>query len=588
MSRLFAWIDRRNWAENSINTNSINQIQTTRFRLVFNGRLFNRQALLAKTADFPRTTDSDAEIVLTLFTTYGAGIFADLEGYWSLIIIDEAEKQIIAARDHFGNKPLYYLQTDDCVGVSSEIYQLCSQNEKAKEINKNAVIEFLLWGDLAKHNQHFFTNIHDIPPSHYLLYSFDNQELTLNSYYELPYKRCKAGYNPYEEPLYIDNVRQLVLDSVRENIGNQQHLAVSLSGGMDSSSILCSAVKVNPDCKYTAFTFGSAYDNRDRSWAEKVVKHTGVEWVNVSFRAEEMLDDIPQLNKIQGVPIFHTSTYAQYKVMQAIKERGFDAVLDGQGGDELFGGYNMYFPPFWYSLFAQWFFKDWLAELFHMKNADFNLKDASTLILKNFAKKHFFTPETLAKRIKQQELSFLNKELTDSYFHSPTLSTDNEHEVLNDYLYESYTRFLSHILRWGSSTAGSFGMDCLMPFSNSKKMAEYVFSLPSTFKIHHGWGKYLLRSAMVGIVPDEVRWRKQKLGFHVPEETWLQEIGKGMKQRIADLPDADGLIDKTALLNQWDSLYNSRNFHFQQFVFRYYSYLAFSYELRVRLNSQKC
>ena len=588
MSRLLALVKKQvEWGDGDFvslshgGCSSSSQAQTRRYRLIFDGKLFNRKSLLEKIPDAVRSADAigDAEIVLALFEERGTGVFADLEGYWSLIIADNEKKQLIAARDHFGNRLLFYCYTAGYVGISSQSQLLHGVDESAREINKNAVVEYLLWGDIVRHNQQFFTNIHSLPPSHYLLYSFDNHDLKVNPYYELPYKRCKAGYNAYEEPLYIDNVRRWVLDSVRDNVENQTRLALGVSGGLDSSSILCSALKVHPDCRYTAFTFVNEHDNLEDFWAEKIIKHTAVDWVKVPCRAADILEDVPQVNSIQDVPIFNTSTLAQYKIVQAAKERGFDAIVDGQGGDELFGGYTAYFPPFWNALLSQWFVKDWLIELSNLKNADITCKDALMLVLKNFAKKHFFTKEKLAQRTRPQELRFLNREWTDDYFRS-AFPPEMQKEVLNDYLYDSYAHLLSNISRWGISAAGSFGMDCLMPFANSKKMAEYVFSLPSTFKIHKGWGKYLLRSAMVGIVPDEIRWRRQKLGFYVPERYWLQEIGNGMKQRIFDLNDTENFIDKTTLLNQWDSLYNSQNFHFQRFIFRYYSYLTWVNNLK--------
>ncbi|MCL2132519.1 MAG: asparagine synthase-related protein [Lentimicrobiaceae bacterium] len=560
-------------------SNSVSLVQTQRHSLIFDGKLFNRKALLGKIPTDCQLTDTenDAELILALFTNQGTTIFADLEGYWSLIILDKDKKQLIAARDHFGNRPLFYCNTENCFGISSRSRFLHNIDENAKEINKNAVADYLLWGDIVKHSQTFFVNIHSLPSAHYLLYSFDNQTVETNSYYELPYKRCKAGYNEYEEPLYIDNVRQFVLDSVRENIGNQSRMALGISGGLDSSAILCSALKVNPDCKYTAFTFVNQYDKRDNFWAEKIIRHTAVDWVKVPCHAKEIVEILPHLNKIQDVPIFVTGTFAQYKVMQAVKEQGFETILDGQGGNELFGGYTAYFPPFWNALLSQWQIKDLLAEWFYLKNAGIGYKDA-LLLLKNVAKKHYFTKEKLAKRTKPQELRFLNKELTNDYFR---FSNQNEmhKEVLNDCLFESYTHFLTNILRWGESSAGSFGLDCLMPFANSKKMAEYVFSLPSTFKIHKSWGKYLLRSAMVGIVPDEIRWRRQKIGFEAPEYHWFQEIGDEIKQQIFALNDSANFVDKKQLLDQWNNLYHPQNFHFQQFVFRYYSYLTWRAEV---------
>jgi len=259
-------------------------------------------------------------------------------------------------------------------------------------------------------------------------------------------------------------------------------------------------------------------------------------------------------------------------VMEAVKEHGIETILDGQGGDELFGGYASYFLPFWKSLLSQWMVKDFVTELFYVKNTNISYRNVLRASAKNFAERNF-NKESLAKWTKKQELNFLNSELKRDYFALPDIKTPSK-DVLNDYLFESYEMFLPNISRWVESAAESFGINSIMPFANYKKLTEYVFSIPSTFKIHKGWSKYLLRSAMVGIVPDEIRWRKQKIGFQTPDYYWLQEIGEEIKKQIQELNDPIGFVDKKQLLQKWTELYTAKNFHFQQFVFRYYSYLT--------------
>lgn len=544
------------------------------YRIVFHGKLFNRKEIIQKihTYQADYSYNSDAEMALSLFVYKGTKAFGDFDGYWSLIIADLDNRKIYAARDAFGNSPLYYCRTNTQLGISSETRPLFSIMDDAKKINYHAVTQYLLWGDISTHKQDFFADIHELKASHYIEYSLDDNSLEELPYYTLPFKDCKGGYNEYEEPYYVDKIRQLVLESVSNNIADKKVVAVGLSGGMDSSTIVCCAKKINPDLQLTAFTSTDLCDGGEVFWAEKIAKHTHIDWVKVACSSQDIVSRLDAMSKIQHVPIFNVSSFAQYKIMETVRQHGFDTIIDGQGGDELLGGYRKYFPPFLRSLRSQWMLKHWMKEFFNLGNSDIRQKELLLMWLKNSAKKHYYNEKRLAQKTKSKELTLLNKEYVDSYF-SQIQSTESSKEVLNEYLYESYTSFLPQVLHWGEHFAASFQMDCLMPFSNSKKLAEYVFSVPSTFKIHNGWNKYLLRKAMTGIIPDEVLWRKQKLGFYTPQGKWLSEMGEEIKKQIIKQDDIEQFIDKNVILQTWDNLYTPENVQFQQFAFRCLSYL---------------
>ena len=539
------------------------------FWLIFDGKLFNRNKLI-QNHNLNATAHSDADIALELFIQKNTDAFALLEGYWSLIVADLDKQTVFAARDHFGNRPLYYCKTDTSLGIASESRALFSTLKNAGEINKNAVFDFLLWGNIGKHQQNFFSNIHEIKPSNYLSYSLIDNSLEEKPYYTLPYKNCKAGYNEYEEPFYIDKTRQLVLDTVQDNINGRDKIAIGLSGGMDSSTLLCCAKRLNPDLQIVAFTSANFYDEGETFWAEKIIKHTNVEWVKVFCDSKLIIKQLEEASRIQNIPIFTTASVARHYLMEAASQRGFDAIMGEQGADGLFAGYTDYFLPFLKSLRNQWMFKDWAKELLTISNSTISYKEIASRKLKDLAKKYYYNKERLAKKTKFQELSFLNKAYQNYSYLDNSIA---DKSVLNDYLYESYTIYLTSLLQFGERSAANFEMNYLTPFSNSKALTECLFSVPSTFKIHNGWTKYLLRSSMVGIVPDEIRWRKQKVDFHLSESNYLNEIGNEMKQHIYELEDADNFIDKTSLLDAWKTVYHSNNFHFQQFVFRYLSYL---------------
>jgi asparagine synthase (glutamine-hydrolysing) len=555
--------------------------------MVFEGKLFNREQLIESLhfTAAEKISLSDVDIAIALFIEKGKDAFALLEGYWSLIVVNMKEQKIYAARDHFGNRPLYYCKTNTQFGIASESRALFSTLKDAGKINRKAVFDYLLWGDSTKHKQNFFSDIHELRPSSCLIYSLNDHSFEEQSYYVLPYKNCKGGYNEYEEPFYIDKTRQLIFESVNNHIWNKNKIAIGLSGGVDSSTLLCVAKKLNPDIRITAFTSTDyLYGGEVACWAEKVVKHTNVDWIKVPCISQHVFEYLGEVNRKQNIPVFNANAVAQYKVMETAKHHGFDTIMDGQGSDELFGGYAVYFLPFLQSLRSQWMFKDWMRELLSVHNTDISYRNIMMKRIKIFLKKYYCHGEKLAKKVKPTEYNLLsnNEYEKDNLFaenHVETVKT-----VLNDYLYESYTTSLPYVIRWGEQAAASFGMDCVMPFSDSIQLAECIFSIPSTFKIHKGWSKYLLRSSMEGIVPDEIRWRKQKSDYYVSERKCLNEIGKELRDLIYQLEDTDVFVDMNVLMKDWGKLYTSNNYSFQQFVFRHCSYLLWRNEFKKELH----
>ena len=541
-------------------------------RILFQGQLFNRKDIIQETRLFypDYGYDNDATLILSLFLQKGTAAFADLEGSWSLIIADLDKRKMYAARDAFGNSPLYCCKTKTHFGIASKMRSLFSVVDDAKEINNQAVIEYLLWGNVAKQN--FFSNIHEIKPSHYIEYSLEDNSYTELPYYTLTYKDCKGGYNEYEEPYYIDTVRKLVIDSVAANIADKNTIAIGLNGGITDLSVLCCAKKINPELQITAFTSADLYDD---ATAEKIINYAGAEWKKVNYSPQRMLKNLEEIYKIQDIPVSDLSCFVQYEIMKNANQQGFDSVLGGQGGNELFGGYRDYFSPFLRSLRSQWMLKHWALELFHLKNTNITSKEIRLMRQKNRA---YTNKKKSALKTKSKELELLNKDYVNAYF-SNLHSSVSSKNVLNDYLFEDYTTFLPQILRWEGQMAAGFQLNCLLPFSNSKKLTEYVFSIPSTFKIHHGWSNYLLRKAMTGIVPDEILWKKQEFGSDIPQKHFFQKINKEIKEQIKQGNDMEQFVDKDALLKQWDTLYTSENYQFQLFIFRYIHYLAWKNEL---------
>ena len=542
--------------------------------LFFEGRLLNKKELCQSLSIATPDNMTDADIVFRLIKKQGVNCFSSLKGFWALICLDSDNKILYGARDHFGNRPLWYCNTGKHFALASESRTLYSLFEDTRNINRNTVIDFLLWGNIGQADQYFFNDIHSIEPSHFVKYELETGRLTVERYYTLPYNRAKWRYNIADEKLYTDLLLDKIIGSVKNNLSLYGGtLAVGVSGGMDSSSLLCLSKKLYPDRTFVAFTATDNYDGGETDWAEKVVRHTGVEWIKVTSTAEHIMEQLEALNRVHSAPVFNASSLAQFRIMEEVRKQGHTVFIDGQGGDELFGGYPAYFPVFLQYLRKNGEWKRWRMELMRSGNSGMSLKEILIRRLKLWAKAYYYTPAKMAQKKRKYEYESLMPGIRDFYFDNPLSVKCVENEVLNDALYESYTLFLGNIMRWGEHSAASQGVECVMPFADYPDLTEFVFSIPSSFKIHDGWNKYLLRKAMAGIVPSEVCYRKQKMGFYVPEQKWLNDIRTPLFASLRNLKDPEECIRMNYILENIHRFYTPENTLYQQFIFRCYSYL---------------
>ena len=542
--------------------------------LFFEGRLLNKAALCQSMLLANSTNLSDAAVVLQLIKRCGIDCLSSIKGFWSLIYLDAKSKTLYGARDHFGNRPMWFCNTGKHFALASECRTLYSLFEDVRSINRNTVIDYLLWGNIGQQDQYFFNDIHSIEPSHFVKYEIDSNRLVVERYYSLPYNRSKSPYSEAHEKQSIDKLLANLTSSVEANLASfGGTLAVGVSGGMDSSSLLCLAKKIDPDRRFVAYTATDNYDGGEIQWAEKVVRHTGVEWIKVTSTAQHIMEQLEAINRVHSAPVYNASSLAQFRMMEEVKKQGQTVFFDGQGGDELLGGYPSYFPLFLQSLRKNGEWKHWWTEWMCSGNFGMTRKEVLMRRLKLWAKAHHYSLKKLAQRKRTFEYASLTPEFRDPYFNNPQPVPSVEKEVINDALFEDYTFYLGNIVRWGEHSAASQGVECVMPFSDYPDLTEFAFSIPSSFKIHHGWNKYLLRKTMAGIVPDEICARKQKMGFYIPEQKWLNDLQKPISDALLHLRDPEECIRMGYVLENLNQLFTCANPLYQQFIFRCYSYL---------------
>jgi asparagine synthetase B (glutamine-hydrolysing) len=537
--------------------------------LIFYGELYNAEELSQQISSKSLNCrlESDSDIVLNLFVLYDIDAFACLSGKWSLIVIDFTNQRLHAAIDKFGCCPLYYSFSDHCIFFSTALLSLLKNLNKHQEIDEQALHTFLFYG---KRNCFIFKSIHVIPMGSYITYSFENNDITIQSYYTLSYKNCKAGYNQYEEQLRFDNIRSLIFGAIQKSLRHHSNIAAIFDGTMENAMLICAAKKICADVNITVFNLNLEQSATTLTTAN-AIRQSGVKWINLPSDFGFYMSDFQRIFQKQTLPMWDVGMCFRAHLLQTIYNQGFSAILCTDGVREMFGGYSSCFLPFLKALRSQWMFASWFMELLKSKKSGMSIRNFFSLMFEDWDYLYFTQKQATASRKLQIYRQFLKKQISNDF------STDfslRRIEVLNDYLYSLYDNFLSEKCQYQHVISTLTHTTLLMPFADDEMLAEYVFATPSTLKIHNGYDSYLLRNAMVGIVNDEVRKMKnhwRKVNYWKFACAFLKD--QQLKSDIATDVDPLRIILQEKLVQNWEQYFTHNNVDFKEFVFRYWAYL---------------
>ena len=320
--------------------------------LIYNGEIYNYVELRAELEGKGHVfrTRSDTEVILAAYAEWGTECLQHFNGMWAFCLWDRRRGQLFCARDRFGVKPFYYCSDGRSFAFASEIKALLTASGAPATANTAMAYDYLAL-DLLDHTaETLIAGIQQLPPGHFLILDGRGQ-VAVQRYYTLPFTTDDA---PCDEPAIARlgvAYRELLTDAVRLRLRTDVPLGSCLSGGLDSSSIVCAMSELLSTAPSEAVqrTFTAAYDDPacdERRFARAIVDATGVHADYTFPQAAELWDEMLALTWHQDEPFSSTSMYAQWCVMRAARRHGVTVMLDGQGGDELFAGYTMYYPIF--------------------------------------------------------------------------------------------------------------------------------------------------------------------------------------------------------------------------------------------------
>ncbi len=503
--------------------------------IVYNGEIYNFRELCAQlhTRGHRFVSHTDTEVIIHAYEEWGEECLQHFDGMWAFVIYDTKTQTLFAARDRFGVKPLYYHQSWEYVAFASEIKALLLLPFIKKEIGSTAVFDYLFLDIREPVDEGFFRGVSELPAAHALFYDVPDQRLTIRKYYHLAINDSWQPFHPQTSQQHVTTVKEYLFQAIGSRLQSDVPVGTCLSGGIDSSTIVCVinallAQKPLPQIGEHQMVFTASYDTPgidESRWAKLVVDNTNTSWFQTFPTAREFIEDLNDLAYTQDIPFGSTSGYAQYRVMRLAGETGVKVLLDGQAGDELFGGYALFYPSFFCEMLKTFSVTDLTRECSHISSAPIHHQQLLFSILVLLGRGLIPARLAVSERLVNPQIAFLraycNRDFWERHKQRIEEHKQHTHTSLNAKL-QSYMAgpHLKSLLRYEDRNSMRFSLESRTPFADDIQLINTVFQIASAYKIHNGWSKYLLRKAMEGIVPQNILQRSDKIGFVTPEDSW--------------------------------------------------------------------
>jgi asparagine synthase (glutamine-hydrolysing) len=500
--------------------------------LVFNGEIYNYRELRDElsTRGHAFFTEGDCEVLLHAWAEWGEGALTRLNGMFSFAVWDDQRRTLTAACDPFGEKPLFWAQQGGRLLFASDVRAILRAAPTLSRPRQSALGPYLARGLMPMLGQSFFAQIDRLPGAHLLRWAGGRVQ-TERWWHPKPVEVPKR----YEDAVLA--LRELLLDSIRLRLRSDVPVGTSLSGGVDSSAVVALSAQLAGDHRRHAFTARFPGFERDEwSYAEAAAQAAGVvEHHAVEPQAEELLADLEALVVSHEEPVVSSSVYAQYRVMQAAHEVGVTVLLDGQGADELFGGYQGING---WALRAE----GPAAELRALARGG---DDRHAVLVSLGAER---LPRAIAMR---HRLRFASPYATADVARAatgldpPTVDwAQRRGPLVRELARQAFHTSMPALLRYADRNSMAHSREVRLPFLD-RRVAEFAYSLPPAFLYHEGVTKRVLRDAVRDVVPAAVLDRREKVGFETPEAGWLAT--PEMVTRIADVVLDPGAHSDTLL-----------------------------------------
>ena len=498
---------------------------TGRFWIVFNGEVYNYLELREELATHGHAfrTGSDTEVILAAYAQWGADMLPRMNGMWGMAIWDAKEGTLLLARDRFGVKPMYYRVDGGRLAFASELKPIVLDGPRRP---RDAAIFSLLARDWVDHEpETFFAGVFQLPAGHVLFARAGRPgapgTVEVRRWWDLdPSRREVLG--PGEAAARF---RALFEDAVKLRLRSDVPVGTCLSGGIDSTAILATAASLLPHpmrAFSVAYDEGPAYD--ERPWIDAAVEATGALPALVVPDGRDLWETLDALVWHQEEPTAGMGLYSQWHVMKLAGRgpggHGMKVLLDGQGGDELLGGYHRYYFAYLRDRLVRGEIATF-AGAFGGVAFGQRLGAAQTLakILVPLLPPPLF--DWGRRTFGQGKDRVLGEALRPLRAAEPRPPWRFDSRLSNQLAWDMTARFLPSLLRYEDRNSMAWSIETRLPFLDYR-LAEFVFSLAEERRIRGTTTKVLLREALVDRIPPAILARRDKKGYETPTDTWFR------------------------------------------------------------------
>ena len=523
------------------------QTEDKKATITYNGEVYNyveiRQELTKKGVDF--STFSDTEVILKKVVTDGLLSFLETAiGMFAFALFNEREKKLICAVDNFGIKPFYYYfdEKEKTFVFASEIkaiLEYLKEKRKKPEINYDALFDYFTF-QFCLGEKTFFKDIKKLKPATYLVWNIDDEKPKTKKYWDISFEVD----NYHTEEYFSDKLLALIRDSVRLHLRSDVPLGAHLSGGIDSSVVSLFSAESYPG-EFLLFhgRFPEYPEYDEYEYAKEIANSTkNTKLIEIKPSPDDFVDNMPKIIYFMDEPSAGPGVFPQFMVNKTIREY-VKVVLGGQGGDELFGGYARYLIAYLEQCIKHAIFEtneegkyvvtlqSIIRSLPHLKNyiptikyfwkeglfgdmdeRYFRLVDRSEEIVKS-----------LSSNIKEEYLKNKKGRIYPEF--QKIFNKEDTRSLFNKMTYFDMKTLLPALLHVEDRVSMAFSVESRVPLLN-REIAELSGRCPPTIKFKNGEPKYLLRKAVENILPQKIVSRKDKMGFPVPLNEWIQESRK--------------------------------------------------------------
>lgn len=481
--------------------------------IVFNGEIFNapeiRKQLELKGYTF-QTNSSDTEVVLLLYRDIGIDCLNRLNGMFAFVIHDKEKKILFGGRDPFGIKPFHYALSQNQFAFSSELKSLIQLPWISAEINPQAVSHYLSFQTVPAPYS-IYKSVTKLPAGHAFQYNLDSRQFKTWKYW-----KPEFGTQLMDSKKLSREIAERFQEAVNRWMLSDVPVACSLSGGLDSSLVTAAAVKYAGRLSTFSLGFSDMPWLDERPLAAKVAEKWNTQHTEIIISADDLLKSIPAMVHSLDEP--YAGGLPSWFVFKAIHEAGFKVALTGSGGDELFGNYAKWtrFSPI--TTLLQQLRTAWRYRKAHLK--DILLNPHGSLLYPYFNEgeksKYLLLPDFIAST--KSSSGFLENIWSACSSHSEidrVAWTDIQVQLPEEFLFMTDRFSMAH------------AVEARTPFLD-KEFAEFIYSIPASQRTQKDELKYLLKSSMGHLLPDELL-NAPKKGFTLPMLDWMRT---GLKEQV--------------------------------------------------------